>query len=124
MSLTGKKIQQVAADAADRMPGTTSEYPFTEHLRVWKVAGKVFLIVTEDDPDLEIITVKVDPHHGDTLRRAHAGISRGQYLDKKHWISITAGEGITRSLVEDLVEDSYDLVVHQAPAKDRPGEEA
>lgn len=118
MSLTGKKIQQAAVETADRLPGTNSGYPFTEHLQVWKVAGKVFLIVTEDDPELEIITVKVDPHHGDALRRDHAAISRGHYLDKEHWISVASGEGITRALVEDLVQDSYDLAARQAPAKD------
>ncbi|MBK0419861.1 MmcQ/YjbR family DNA-binding protein [Leucobacter sp. CSA1] len=124
MSLTGTKLQRVAVEAADRLPGTSSGHPFTAHLRVWKVAGKVFLIVTEDDPELEIITVKVDPHLGDALRRDHASISRGRYLDKEHWISIAAGDGVTRSLVEGLVHGSYELAEQQAPAKDRPEEDA
>ncbi|MDI9935264.1 MmcQ/YjbR family DNA-binding protein [Rhodococcus opacus] len=120
MTLSGKDIQKKAQDVAGRLPGTSSGYPFTEHLRVWKVAGKVFLIVTEDDPELEIITVKVDPHHGDALRREHDAISRGHYLHKDHWISVRAGEGITRSLVEDLVHGSYELTEEKLPAKDRP----
>lgn len=124
MSLTGTKLQRVAAEAADRLPGTSSGHPFTSHLRVWKVAGKVFLIITEDDPELEIITVKVDPRLGDALRRDHASISRGRYLDKEHWISIAAGDGVTRSLVEGLVHDSYELAEQQAPAKDHPEEDA
>ncbi|WP_029088711.1 MmcQ/YjbR family DNA-binding protein [Brevibacterium album] len=122
--MDGEKIQQVAVEIADRLPGTGNGYPFTAHLRVWKVAGKVFLIVTENDPELKIITVKADPHLGDALRRDHAAISRGRYLNKEHWISIASGEGITRSLVEDLVHDSYDLAERQAPAKDRPDRDA
>ena len=35
---------------------------------VWKVRGKVFLIVTDDDPDLQIITVKVPPDCENALR--------------------------------------------------------
>ncbi len=87
---------------------------------MWKVAGKVFLIITEDEPELEIITVKTVPDHGDKLRRDRASISRGHYLNKQHWISVASGETITRSLVEQLVEDSHDLAKHQAPVKDRP----
>lgn len=82
---------------------------------MWKVAGKVFLIVTEADPELEIITVKVDPDLGDALRHEHATISRGRYFHKAHWISIAAGEGITRDLVEDLVHGSYQLAMPASP---------
>lgn len=69
----------------------------------------MFLIVTEDDPDLQIITIKVDPHHADALRRDHETITAGHYLDKRHWISISAGPDITAGLVEDLIHGSYDL---------------
>lgn len=120
MSLSGKDLQRAAREVADRLPGTSSGYPFTKHLRVWKVAGKIFLIVTEDDRELEIITVKADPDYGDALRRDHPAISRGRYLDKTHWVSIAAGEGITRTLVEDLVLGSYDQVEQRLPVKDRP----
>lgn len=80
----------------------------------------MFLIVTEDDPELEIITVKAEPHHGDTLRREHDAITRGHYLDKDHWISIGAGAGISSDVVEELVQDSYDLAREQLPLKNRP----
>lgn len=119
MSLSGKQIQHIAAEVAKRLPGTSSGYPFTEHLQLWKIAGKVFLNITEDEPELEIITVKTAPDHGDKLRRDHASIGLGHYLNKQHWISVASGETITRSLVEQLVEDSYDLAKHQAPVKDR-----
>lgn len=120
MTLSGRDIQRTAQEVADGLPGTSAGYPFTEHLRVWKVSGKVFLIVTEDDPDLEIITVKIDPDEGDELRRNHEAITRGRYLDKEHWISIGAGTGITKAVVEDLVRGSYDLAAEQLPAKNRP----
>lgn len=34
----------------------------------------------------------------------------GRHLDKRHWISLGPGPGITERLVTDAVEDSYDLV--------------
>lgn len=117
MSLSGARLQQVARDAAEGLDDVSNGRPFTPHLDVWKVGDKVFLIVTDDDPDAQIITVKVDPHHGDALRRDHDSITRGRYLDKEHWISVSAGRGVTRRLVQDLVEGSYDLVAGRAPRR-------
>lgn len=120
MILSGKDVQKHAQNIAEGLPGAKSGYPFTQHLLVWKVVSKVFLIVTEDDPQLEIITVKVDPDRGEALRREHDAISRGHYLNKDHWISIGAGKRITRALVHDLVEGSFELAEEQLPINDRP----
>ena len=118
MSLSGEQLQQVARDTARSLAGVSNGRPFTPHLDVWKVADKVFLIVTDDDPDAQIITVKVEPHHGEALRRDHETITAGRYLDKRHWISVGAGQGITKHLVEDLVHGSYELVADNLPAQD------
>lgn len=93
--------------------------PFTKNLHVYKVAGKVFMIVT-DDPDELIITVKTEPDRANDLRREHASITRGRYLDKEHWTSVGAGAGITEQLIEDLVEGSYELVRDTLPEQDQP----
>jgi len=95
--LSGAQIQQTARDAAGALDDVSTGRPFTPHLEVWKVRGKVFMIVTEDDPDLQIITVKADPHHADALRRDRESITVGP------------GKGVTRQLIEDLVGGSYDL---------------
>ncbi|WP_104164685.1 MmcQ/YjbR family DNA-binding protein [Cryobacterium sp. N22] len=109
MTLSGEQLQQTARDTAAALAHVSRGRPFTPHLDVWKVRDKVFLIVTEDDSDLQIITVKVDPHHGDALRRDHDSITAGHYLNKQHWISVGAGRGVTKRLVENLVHGSYDL---------------
>lgn len=109
MALSGNRLQQAARNTAAALGDVSNGRPFTPHLDVWKVRGKVFLIITEDDPEQQIITVKADPHHGDALRRDHDTITPGQYLDKQHWISVGPGPGVTKRLVESLVQDSYDL---------------
>lgn len=119
MSAAGDRLQDTARRAALALPGTDHGYPFTQHLDVYKVAGKVFLIVT-DDPDEQIITVKCEPEHARALVHRHASITPGRYLDKRHWISLGPGPGITERLVTDAVEDSYDLAVDRLPQRDRP----
>lgn len=115
MTLSGEQLQQQARDTAVSLEYVTNGRPFTAHLDVWKVHDKVFLIVTDDDPDLQIITVKVDPHHGDALRRDFDTITRGRYFNKQHWISIGPGSGLTTELIGDLVLDSYDLADDRGP---------
>ena len=107
MTLSGARLQQIARDTAASLDDVSNGRPFTPHLDVWKVRDKVFLIVTDDDPDLQIVTVKVDPHHGDTLRRDHDTITVGRYLDKRHWISVAPSAGITTAFIEDLAHSSY-----------------
>ncbi|MFF6992954.1 MmcQ/YjbR family DNA-binding protein [Streptomyces sp. NPDC010273] len=119
MSAAGDRLQDTARRAALALPGTDHGYPFTEHLDVYKVAGKVFLIVTED-PDEQIITVKCEPERARAHVHGHASITPGRYLDKRHWISLGPGPGITGRLVTSAVEDSYDLAVARLPQRDRP----
>ncbi|MFM9634861.1 MmcQ/YjbR family DNA-binding protein, partial [Streptomyces galilaeus] len=119
VSAAGDRLQDTARRAALALPDVSHGYPFTPGLDVYKVAGKVFLVVT-DDPDEQIITVKCEPEHARALVHRHASITPGRYLDKRHWISLGPGPGITERLVTDAVEDSYDLAVDRLPQRDRP----
>jgi predicted DNA-binding protein (MmcQ/YjbR family) len=119
VSAAGDRLQDTARKAALALPGVSHGYPFTPGLDVYKVAGKVFLIVTEH-PDDQIITIKCEPEHARALQRGHASITPGRYLDKRHWISLGLGPGITERLITDAVEDSYDLAAEQLPIGDRP----
>lgn len=114
MTLSGDDLQRIARERASALPKVSHGRPFTPNLDVYKVVDKVFLVVT-DDPEEQIITVKAEPDHGHALRQEYAAIIPGRYLDKRHWISIGSGSGITKTLVRDLVEDSYELVVDQLP---------
>jgi predicted DNA-binding protein (MmcQ/YjbR family) len=121
MTITGKRLQDVARDTAKNLPGVSHGRPFVEKLDVYKVAGKVFLIIT-DDPDEQIITLKTEPDHARSLQREHESIVAGRYLDKRHWISVGAGQDITVGTVKDLIGHSYDLVLERVPRKHWPQE--
>lgn len=119
MSAAGDRLQDTASRAALALPDVRHVYPLTPGLDVYTVAGKVFLIVT-DDPDDCIITVKSEPEHARALERRYASITPGRYLDKRHWISLGAGAGVTERLITDAVEHSYDLVTDSLPLSERP----
>ncbi|MFF3906640.1 MmcQ/YjbR family DNA-binding protein [Streptomyces sp. NPDC001848] len=127
MSAAGDRLQDSSRRAALALANVSHGRPFTG-LDVYKVAGKVFLIVTDDpdeqiitdDADEQIITVTCEPEHARAQERGYATITPGRYLDKRHWISLGPGPGITKRVVTDAVEHSYDLVVESLPQRDRP----
>jgi predicted DNA-binding protein (MmcQ/YjbR family) len=119
VTLEPMDLQDFARTTARSLPEVSSGYPFTDTLQVFKVSGKVFLIITEDPSD-RVITLKTDPDHGDALTRDHMSISPGRYLDRHHWITIAPGNGIDRDLVADLIAASYELVVEAMPRAKRP----
>ncbi|MFG3340669.1 MmcQ/YjbR family DNA-binding protein [Glycomyces sp. NPDC048151] len=118
-ALSGPRLQQAAREAAEAQPGVSRSRPFVDKLDVFKVAGKVFLIVT-DDPAEPVITVKCDPERGRALQLRYESVTPGRYLDKTHWTTAGPGPGVTRKLVRDLVTDSYDLVTEALPRRLRP----
>lgn len=106
MNAAGDRLQDTARQAALALPGVSHGYPFTPGLDVYKVAGKAFLIVT-DDPDEQIITVKCEPEHPRArtrLRLDHTGP-----LPRQTPLDLTGpGPGITERLITNAVKDSYD----------------
>lgn len=67
-----------------------------------------------------IVTLKVRPFDSEALREAYPEISPGYHMNKRHWITLRPGTMADRDLVEDLVTESYLLVVEKLPRSRRP----
>ena len=117
--ITGAKIQQIVADLAKQLPDATCTQPFGPEYDVFKVKEKVFAMTTEV-PGEKIVTLKCDPERSIILREVHDTVTPGYHMNKRHWISIAAGPGITQKFVSELVTDAYQLVVATLPKRDRP----
>jgi len=102
--------EQAAVFAAcERQAGAERTFPFGTQVTVFKVAGKIFAFVEHERSPVRI-TLKCDPEHGELLRAEHPAIDRGYHMDKRHWITITLDGSLPPVLMEELIEDSYDLV--------------
>ena len=92
-----------------KQDGAELSYPFGEGTAVYKVGGKIFAVSgVEHSPGQ--ITLKCDPEHGEALRAEHAAITAGYHMNKRHWITVTLDGSLPDALVEELIEDSFDLV--------------
>jgi predicted DNA-binding protein (MmcQ/YjbR family) len=100
-------------------PGAVETFPFSAETSVFKVAGKMFALSALAAEPLSV-SLKCDPGLSEQLRRAHAEITPGYHLNKKHWISVRITSGtLSAEMLGDLVEDSYDLVVAALPERQR-----
>lgn len=98
-------------------PGTTEEFPFDEHVLVFKVMGKVYALTNVDN--FESINLKCDPERAVTLREEYSGIIPGYHMNKKHWNTVQMDESVPLTLVKELIDHSYALVVSKLTKKDK-----
>ncbi|MCX5271321.1 MmcQ/YjbR family DNA-binding protein [Streptomyces virginiae] len=93
------------------------EFPFTPETSVFKVLGKVFALSALDGEPLKV-NLKCDPELAVRLREEHEAIVPGYHMNKRHWNTVTVG-AVPDTMLRELVEDSYDLVVAGLPRAER-----
>ncbi len=74
--------------ACSAKPGSADDYPFGDEVAVFKVAGKMFVLVTLG-PSPCSVSLKCDPDLAAGLRRRYAAITAGYDLHKRHWNTVT-----------------------------------
>lgn len=94
--------------------GTKEEFPFGPRTSVFKVAGRMFAL-SQLAADPLCVSLKCDPALAEQLREAHAAVAPGYHLSKRHWNTVTIDGSLPDEMINDMVEDSYDLVVSQLP---------
>ncbi|MGV9011922.1 MAG: MmcQ/YjbR family DNA-binding protein [Flavobacteriales bacterium] len=98
-------------------PGTTEETPFGPDTLVLKVMGKMFALTDLDS--FESVNLKCEPERAVALREEHDGITPGYHMSKVHWNTVTTDGRVKDSLIRELLDHSYALVVAALPKKVR-----
>lgn len=117
--MDASRLHECARERTQELPGAGMSFPFGPDHEVYKVRGKVFLLMTElaGDP---VATLKVDPDDSEFLREAHPDITPGYHMNKRHWVTVRPGGPADEQLLRDLVTESYLLVVEKLPRAQRP----
>lgn len=98
-------------------PGVTEDFPFDEETLVFKVVNKLFALTNVDD--FISINLKCDPERAIELREQYSGVLPGFHMNKKHWNTVMADGSVEDSLLYELIDHSYDMVVAKMPKKDQ-----
>lgn len=94
--------------------GVREELPFDFETPVWKVGGRMFAL-TRLRHEPPRVNLKGDPRDNETLRAAHAAVLPGWHMNKRHWNTVVLDGSLPDTLVRDLIDRSYELVVEKLP---------
>ena len=100
--------------------GVREDFPFGPDTLVFKVAGKMFMLVGLDDDPLRI-NVKCEPEHAEALRAIYPSVYAGYHMNKRHWNTVILDGSIPDEVVLEMVDDSYELVVKSLTKRERSG---
>jgi predicted DNA-binding protein (MmcQ/YjbR family) len=90
--------------------GVTEELPFGPDTVVFKVMGKMFMLMPLDTEDVRIC-VKNTPEKNIELRGEYDNIEGAFHMNKTHWNNLIVNFFTKRELVKLLISESYELVV-------------
>ncbi len=94
-------------------PGVEEMLPFGPDVLVYKVKGKIFLLLALESSPLRI-SVKCDPDKALELREEYDAVVPGYHLNKKHWNTITIDGSFSSKLLKEWISHSYELVAGAA----------
>jgi predicted DNA-binding protein (MmcQ/YjbR family) len=96
------------------LPHTTEDLPFDEHTLAIRVAGKIFTLIPLDNPGR--MNLKCDPEKAILLREEYTAIQPGYHMNKKMWNTVHYDQ-LPAALIQELIVDSYKLIIAGLPKK-------
>lgn len=104
---------------------SVEDFPFGPDVYVYKVAGKIFAILSENllpgaPEKVASINLKCDPTEALMLRQIFPAITPGYHMNKQHWNTVLLDKSVPDNEVKRMIEQSYQLVVNTLPKAKRP----
>ena len=99
-------------------PGVEETFPFGETTLVFKVMGKMFALTGLDAEEFKV-NLKCDPDRAVLLREQYADVRPGWHMNKHHWNTVHFEGELDESLLFELIDHSYALIVASLPKKTR-----
>lgn len=95
--------------------GVEECFPFDNDTLVFKVAGKMFLLIGLQNP--VAFNAKCDPERAAVLREEYEEITPGYHMSKVHWNTVNMRGRLTVTQIKDLIDHSYEMVYQKLPKK-------
>lgn len=101
-----------------KKPGISEDFPFGEEVLVFRVLGKIFLLVPVSSRPLQF-NAKCDPERAIELRERYDCVQPGYHMNKKHWNTIIVDGSVSDALLKEWVDHSYELIRDSLPKKEQ-----
>jgi predicted DNA-binding protein (MmcQ/YjbR family) len=97
---------------------TGESFPFGDSTLVFKVGGKMFLLISLDALPLQF-NVKCDPDLAVELRETYSSVIPAFHMSKTHWNTVIVNGQLAAKQIREMIDASYVLVVKSLPLKER-----
>lgn len=97
--------------------GVEETFPFDNDTLVFKVMGKMFALISLKKPDS--VNLKCNPERAIELRASFGAVLPGYHMSKVHWNTIMFNEDVNDTLIIEMVNHSYELVVASLTKKQK-----
>ena len=105
-------------DLCSSLRGSVEDYPFGDEVAVYKVAGKMFALVSLlGEPGS--VNLKCDPDRALELRAMYAAVRPGYHMNKRRWNTVELDGTVEHAELEEMVRHSYELVLSGLPRGER-----
>lgn len=106
-------------EALLQKPGAIKDYKVEWTWFRYMVGGKLFAALLTDRAGHPVVSLKLEPLEGEFLRGQYLDITPGYYMNKQHWNTIRLDGAVPESLILELAEKSYRLVLKGLKRADR-----
>ena len=96
--------------------GVEESFPFDNETLVFKVGGKIFLLMGINANPIQF-NVKCEPQKAIDLREKYSFVIPGYHMNKTHWNTIICDGRATKKNVFEWIDDSYLLIIKSLPKK-------
>ena len=104
-------------DYCRKKPGCVSEYKREWDVTRYMLNGKFFVVIMQNPAKESIITLKLEPGYGHLLRLNHKDVTPGYHMNKRHWNSISLESNFSDELLEELIDESYNILLKSLSKK-------
>lgn len=100
--------------------GVTEDMPFGDTTLVFRVAGKIFALMSLDENECRV-NLKCAPDYAIELREKYEDIIPGYHMNKKHWNTVYCERGLDDKLIRQLLQHAHQLVFDGLPKSLKQG---
>ena len=93
--------------------GVTEGFPFGEDTLVFKIGGKLFLLIGLEEGNR--FNVKCDPELAVELRERHSEVKPGFHMNKTHWNTVYMDGALSYKQLYEMIDHSYNLIFKSLP---------
>lgn len=97
--------------------GAEKDYKIEWQATRYILKGKMFAMQGGDKEGIPIITLKLEPSFGTFLRSQYKDIVPGYYMNKEHWNSLYLGGNVPDKVLQEMIDQSYQLVFNSLSKK-------